>query len=219
MNREDKILAQVFKDARMNKTIAEIIIAHLVNKVDVRKTALNDLDLSNCKNILDLGCGFGFFTQALKERIHPMATIKGIDRHSEYKEPYLDSCSEAGIPGNFDNAGVESLTKIKSKTYDLILCSYALYSFPEYIPHISRILKETGIFVTITHTKPHMKEFTDYVRKILHKHDIKLTGKLPYEELIDNFSNENGFGKVVKFPSPAPGIFCVLSSHTPLSLP
>ena len=193
MNREDKNLAHVFKDARMHKTIAEIIIAHLSNPVDVRKAALNGPDLSNCKKILDLGCGFGFFTQALKGRIHPKATIKGVDRHSEYKKPYIESCSEAEIKGVFDDAGVESLLKIESNTYDLILCSYALYSFPEYIPHISRILKETGKFVTITHAKPHMKEFTDYVRKVLNKHDIKLIGKLPYEELIDNFSNENGF--------------------------
>jgi hypothetical protein len=41
-----------------------------------------------------------------------------------------------------------------------------------------------------------MQEFTAYVRKILRKHGIDPGKSLPYESLIDNFSNINGMAKL-----------------------
>jgi ubiquinone/menaquinone biosynthesis C-methylase UbiE len=122
----------------------------------------------------------------------PDAIITGIDCHSKYKQLYLKACSDTGIQGNFISDGISVINSYSPKSIDLILCSYALYYFPEYIEQISRILKEDGIFLVITHAQPHMKEFTRYVKDILYNEGIECREPLPYESLIEGFSNENG---------------------------
>lgn len=49
----------------------------------------------------------------------------------------------------------------------MVLCSYAMYFFPEIIPEVSRILKNDGVFIVITHATPHLHQFSDFVRAIL----------------------------------------------------
>jgi ubiquinone/menaquinone biosynthesis C-methylase UbiE len=193
MHNTDIILAEVFKDTHFHQAVARIIARHLTNHVDVRNAALNGLDLGGARKVLDLGCGFGFFTEALQGRVHPQAMITGIDRQPGYKSMYMDTCRQAGLKGSFSGEGIQSIKNIESNSVDLVICSYALYFFPAFIPEIARIMKEDGVFVTITHAKPHMIEFTSYLKEILFKNDIVLNGVLPYEKLIDNFSSENGY--------------------------
>ena len=192
MTGEEYTLAKVFRDAKKHREIAGIITKYLRNNDDIRDMALNGLDLSGSKSILDLGCGFGFFTEALKGRVHHSAKITGIDRYPEYEWFYFQSCESAGINANFRSNGINYVRELDDNAYDLILCSYALYFFPEVIKDISRILKEDGVFIAITHASPHMLEFTSYVRSILKKNGLIITIDLPYETLINRFSNING---------------------------
>ncbi len=185
-------LANVFKDAEKHLKIAGIITRHISNKTDVRIFALNGLDLSKYKNILDLGCGYGFFTEALRGKVHPEATVIGVDRFSEYEKFFCQSAERANIHANFLSTGVSAIEKMESNSFDLVLCSYALYFFPEMAAHISRILKDDGRFVSITHAIPHMHEFTAYVRKLLREEGYNLNSDLPYEKLIKEFSDKNG---------------------------
>ncbi|MCD4684149.1 MAG: class I SAM-dependent methyltransferase [Bacteroidales bacterium] len=187
-----KTLAEVFRDANSLMVVSQIIKKHLTNKLDIRDIALNGLDLSKVRKIIDLGCGCGFFTHGLKGRVHKDAEITGIDRHPKCKQLYLKACDDVDIKGKFLGRGISVIEEIEDNSVDIIICSYALYFFPDYINHISRILKEDGFFVTITHSRPHMKEFTDYVKKILIKNSIDFHQRLPYEALIENFSNTNG---------------------------
>jgi ubiquinone/menaquinone biosynthesis C-methylase UbiE len=196
MGQTDNKLAEVFKDAATHQAVARIIINHLSNETDVRETALNGLDISACRKILDLGCGFGFFSRAMKNRVHPDAEITGIDRHFQYKSPYMMSCKGTGLKCKFIDQGISALDTLPDKSFDLIICSYALYFFPDAITEIARVLKDDSFFVTITHAKPHMQEFTAYVRSILHKAGIDPGKRLPYESLIDNFSSINGMAKL-----------------------
>lgn len=194
-NREKTIrenLAEVFNDTESHLKVAKIIREHLVNYQDIRNIALKGVDFTNVRNILDLGCGFGYFTRGLKNKVHPDAIITGIDCHSKYRQLYLKACSDTGIKGNFISSGVPAINSFSPKSVDLILCSYALYFFPEYIKQISRILKDDGTFLVITHAQPHMKEFTQYVKDILYNEGIECSEPLPYESLIEGFSNENG---------------------------
>jgi len=94
-------LAQVFGDANLHLSIANIIQKHLCNGKDIREVALNVLDLSKKKNIIDLGCGFGFFTRGLIGKVHHNAKITGIDRHSRNKQLYLSACKYSGLKGSF----------------------------------------------------------------------------------------------------------------------
>lgn len=192
MHKEEFSLSKVFSDAGLHRKISGMIARHLSNKLDIRQQAFDQLDLSATKDILDLGCGFGFFTEALGGKVHPEARITGIDRFPEYEWFYFQSCERAGIKANFRSNGIGLLSELPSDSYDLILCSYAMYFFPEYVGEISRILKPDGLFIAITHALPHMEEFCTYVRGVLKDNGLIVTIDLPYESLISRFSDQNG---------------------------
>lgn len=185
-------LAKVFSDTCAHIGVAKMIQAHLSNKNDIRKLALQSLDLSSCKKILDVGCGFGYFTQGLEDRIHPNAEVLGIDIHPAYENHYLKTCKKANLKGKFIGDGIAEVTKFPEKSFDLILSSFSFYFFPEYIGRIASLLKNDGICVAITHAVPHMHELTSFVKALLHLRGIGHSGDLPYESLIRNFSSENG---------------------------
>jgi len=187
-----KNLAEVYSDSVAHEKVAQIIVNHLTNKQDIRSIPLQEIDFSGVCSILDIGCGFGYFTRGLKGRIQGDVSIMGIDCHKKHEKFYLQTCSSLGLKGNFTDSGISVIEKIESDSVDLILCSYALYFFPEYIHQIARILKKDGYFIVITHSRPHMKEFTHYVKDVLFNEGIHCNEPLPYESLIQNFSNENG---------------------------
>ncbi len=62
-------LAEVFENPTMHLAVARIIQEHSTNPQDVRLFALEGLSLQSRQDILDVGCGFGFFTLALKGRV------------------------------------------------------------------------------------------------------------------------------------------------------
>ena len=201
---DKKNVRKVFRDVQKHLAIAQLIRRFSTNKEDIRKTALNHVDLSGCKNVLELGCAFGAFTEALKDRLHPEATITGIDIIPEYKLFFLDACRRAGYHGTFSSSGIEQIVKYSSNSYDLVICSYALYFFPQMIPEIARILKKDGFFITITHSREDMREMVGIVKNILKQNNAPDHDKqLPIEIIFDQFSAEKGksllqpfFGKV-----------------------
>lgn len=188
LNQTSKELAEVFGDVRTHQKINDIIRKYNSNHDDIREMALDKFNLSEALTILDLGCAFGFFTRALRRKTNPEAKITGIDCHPQYHDSYLDSCRLAEIDGKFIGECITSIRRIRSNTIDLILCSYALYFFPEILPHISRILKNDGLFIAITHSSRHLYELGAQVKNVLSRSG----DSLPYEVLIDGFSAENG---------------------------
>jgi len=185
-------IAEVFRNAEMHRKVSRIVASHLVNRQDIRSLALNGQNISDSKQILDLGCGFGFFTEGLKDKVHPDAVVTGVDRFPEYEWFFLQSAEKAKLKARFLSNGSSIIRKMPSSSFDLVLCSYAMYFFTDIINEIPRVLKENGIFVTITHSIPHMQEFTSYVRNIVLNNGISLKKALPYEALISRFSNING---------------------------
>ena len=190
---DKKKILKVYRDVQRHLAIAQLIRRFSTNKADIRKTALKQADLSNCKNVLELGCAFGAFTEALKEKLHPKAKITGIDIIPEYKPFFLEACRRAGYSGIFSSSGIDKIKKYPANSYDLVICSYALYFFPNMIPEISRVLNKDGLFITITHSQADMWEIVDIVKKIL-KQNNPLDGKqsLPIELIFEQFSAENG---------------------------
>ncbi len=186
-------LSAIFADTMMHKTIREIIQVHSTNKVDVREFALVGLPLKSRKAILDLGCGFGFFTRSLKGKINPRAKILGIDRIPDYRPLFLETCVSVNLTGDFKGTGVSSILTLPSKTFDMVICSYALYFFPDIIPEIARILKPSGLFVCITHSNNHANECINLVKGSIVDLNIPPSSYLPYQELISRFDNKNGF--------------------------
>jgi len=185
---------EVFADVRAHRSMADLIREHSTNRDDVREVALAGLDIQKCRNILDLGCGFGFFTEALGDKIHPKAIVTGVDFIDAYERAFLDACGRAALEGRFMSDGVSRLSALSNGSFDLILCSYALYFFPEVIPSIARILAHDGLFVAITHDKSNMAEMISVFKDVLRRNRMLEGDHLPLERILSRFSSENGMG-------------------------
>ena len=190
---DKKRIRKVFRNVQKHLTIAQLIRRFSTNKEDIRKTALKHVDLSNCQNVLELGCAFGAFTEALKDKLNPNAIITGIDIIPEYRPFFMEACKRAGYEGLFFSSGIDKIKKYPSDSIDLVICRYALYFFPEMIPEIARIMKKDGFFITITHSSADMKEMVGIVKKILKQNNLLTEDQsLPIEIIFDQFSAENG---------------------------
>ncbi|NPU83191.1 MAG: methyltransferase domain-containing protein [Syntrophaceae bacterium] len=185
-------IQSVFGDIPGHRAIAGIIRSHSTNSRDVRHYALEGLDLSKCGDILELGCAFGPFTETLQGRVSPAGVVVGVDIVEAYDEPFLDACRRAGLRGRFLAEGVPVVRSFPEASFDLVLCSFALYFFPEVIPEVARILRPGGLFVVITHDRNNMGELADLIREILAREGDLPEGRLPVEAIVARFSAENG---------------------------
>lgn len=190
--RQHELIFDIFTDISSHKLASELIRKHSSNSRDIREVALNGLDLTRCRNILDIGCGFGFFTEALKGRVHPLATVTGLDLIPGNEKPFLETCGRSGLKGFFSAQGTAPLRTFRGRSFDLILCSYALYFFPGAIPEISRALAESGRFIAVTHSLKNMSELICAVKDVLREKSLFNERELPIEAIISRFSAENG---------------------------
>jgi ubiquinone/menaquinone biosynthesis C-methylase UbiE len=198
-------LSDVFRNTRGHIESADIIRSYSTNTNDVRELALKGIDFTGKKRFVDLGCGFGFFTEALKNKIQTGSFISGIDCHEEYRKDYLEVCKNIGITGEFHNSGVQIISTFNPSETDIVLSSYSIYFFPEILPLVVNIVNEKGKVIIITHASTHLRELTDTVLRIIHDKGFKHVNLLPHDRLINNFTAERGesilsgyFGKVEK---------------------
>ena len=184
--------ADIFVDIRAHAESGRFIRDHSVNRQDIRDFAFHDVDLRDCRDILDLGCAYGFFTRGLAGRLHPRAVLQGVDLCRECGQYYIASCRESGYAATYCLSDQVFCERYPDDSFDLVLCTYALYFFPQAIPEIARILRPDGVFITVTHAVPHMRELIDIFKVLLAgrlRHPVQI---LPLEELFAAFSSANG---------------------------
>ena len=190
---DKKKIRQAYQDVQKHQHIEATIRRFSSNKNDIRQTALASVDLSACLTVLEMGCAFGSFTEALEGRLHPLARITGLDIITEYEPLFLQACKRTGYEGTFEESGVGRIQSDPSSFYDLIICSFALYFFVEMLPDVARILKPGGLFIAITHSRRNMRELIDLIRSILNRQkQLRDNQLLPIEMILDRFSSENG---------------------------
>lgn len=175
----------------------QIIRRFSENKNDIRVLTLQQCDLLNCKNILDLGCGYGFFTEALSNRISPQAHITGIDViGGDNKKMFLSTCAQSGYAATFIEDTANIISEFPDASYDCVIASYSLYFFPHLIEHIARILTGDGIFITLTHSENTLAQITTLFMESI-QHILSLgDSSLHIIKLFQAFSAENGFLKL-----------------------
>jgi SAM-dependent methyltransferase len=189
---EQMQIEKVFRDVHEHQRVAKLIQKFSTNKSNVLKTALCGLDLGDCRQILDLGCAFGSFTEKLKGRVTPDATATGVDIIAAYEPLYLAACRRASIQGQFFSTGLPILKTFPERSFDLALCSYALYFFPDVIPEVARLLRQEGFFAVITHCRRNTGELIDLTKRILKTNGLLQEKDLPLEIITDRFSSDNG---------------------------
>jgi ubiquinone/menaquinone biosynthesis C-methylase UbiE len=180
-----------------NKVHDLLVTRHIIrtyssNSYDIRDIALNDLDLSGSQRILELGCGYGFFVEKLKDRLHKDAVIIGIDLVENNRLMYLNSVATTGYRGEFIRGHAELIKNLAASGFDLIIASYSLYFFPELIKDIARILNDHGVFITITHSKHSLKEVLRYIPRCLKMSGLSIPEQIMINRLFMSFSGENG---------------------------
>lgn len=148
-------------------SIAEIYITHVespnsLNNLYERPHMLSKLPLLQNKNVLDLGCGSGFYT---KHALAAGANVTAIDASkvmidrlsSLIKSPKLQLvCADITKPLSF----------LGSESFDSVICSLVLHYIEDWKPLLSelyRIMRENSELVISTH-----HPFTDYL--LLDKH-------------------------------------------------
>jgi SAM-dependent methyltransferase len=184
--------ADIFFDTEAHIESGRFIRDNSLNRQDIRDFTFSGTDLSNCKDILDLGCAYGFFIRGLAGRLHPDALLNGVDLWQGCEGYYINSCRESGYLGQFCLSDQVFCGRYPDESFDLVLCSYALYFFPEAIPDIARVLSPDGLFITVTHTVPHMHELIDIIKKLIRDQTGHAVRSLPLEKLFDSFSSANG---------------------------
>lgn len=184
-----------------HEAVCDIIRRRSSNTTDVRDAALAGLDLSSAREILDLGCGFGFMSEVVARRAAPDARLTGVDVWAANEGPYLERIAATGRQGRFICAQVGPDFRCPDYGYDLVVCSYSLYYFGEILPEVTRVLKPEGLFLALTHTH---RSFVD----LLHAAGLDENGS-ELLALSRRFSAENGlellskwFGEVTRVDYP-----------------
>jgi ubiquinone/menaquinone biosynthesis C-methylase UbiE len=167
------------------------------NKTDVRDVALEGLNLSKVRRVLELGCGYGFFIERLKGMLHDKAMIIGIDLVENNREPFLHSVASIQYKGEFITGTADIIKEMPPSMFDLVITSYSLYFFPHLIGDIARLLVPQGIFIVLTHSQNSLQEVIQYVVDCMGRIGINKRETV-INKLFSAFSRENGDAELKK---------------------
>jgi SAM-dependent methyltransferase len=148
-------IIKTYSDFPFHKMIGELIKGHSQNKHDIRDIAGSLVDMENVHTILDLGCGYGWFEEALKGQYD---LVLGIDCLKENEEAFLANARRIARQVIFKRMTLPKPTEIETECFDLVVSTYSLYFFTEAIPEVKRLLCPEGTFLIITHSESMMKE-------------------------------------------------------------
>ena len=134
-----------------HQEVSRIIRECSTNPDDIRDVALQGVDLGAVRNVVDLGCGFGFMTEKVAPRLPARAVVLGVDACETNRACFLERLAAAHCAGDFIAMHLEDKLPWADRSFDLALCSYSLYFFPGILPEIARVLRPDGILVSTTH--------------------------------------------------------------------
>jgi SAM-dependent methyltransferase len=180
-----------YADPKAHQAISKIIRNRSTNRTDVRHFAVEGLDLSCFREVLGLGCGFGFLVRTVGARVAPGARLTGVDACASNEEPFLKRVATTGLRGRFQCSLISSKLPWPDDTFDLVVCSYSLYFFPEALSEAARVLTPDGLLLALTHSE---RSFAGLLRATgIGEEESSLKG------LVQRFSAENGTQQLNRF--------------------
>ena len=123
-----KVSLSPYLDPTFHQDVSAIIQRRSANPQDPRSVFLEGLNLSNSRNILDLGCGFGYMTQEAAKQSSPDAYVLGLDACPTNEIPFLTRTASTGRVSKFEHVEIDSTLPLESNSFDVVLCSYSLDS-------------------------------------------------------------------------------------------
>ena len=142
-----------YEDPEAHARISALIRRHSSNDRDVRADLLRSLDLRGAHDILDLGCGFGFWSEELAARVAPDAKFTGVDACAGNEASYARCVESQGRRARFVRAHLVSVLPFDGDSFDLVIAAYSLYFFVGVIPEVARVLRPEGSFLAVTHSE------------------------------------------------------------------
>ena len=183
---------KAFESLDLHQAVNCLIFGHSTNREDIRDFALRSVDFARVRNVLDLGCGFGFSTLGLKGKIRDSTHIVGIDIQETYQRPFLQACDSVGAIGEFHASDVAELATYPPHSFDLVFSCFSLYFFPQAVRDIARVLTDDGVFVAVTHSEATLRELIRHIPPTLESLGVGTPELLSIQRLLRTFSSENG---------------------------
>ena len=127
-------IRKTYEEVVWHRRCKDIIQGYALNTKDIRDVALEGADLSHVHRVLDLGCGYGFFTERLTGRLGSQAHITGIDViEKNNRDSFLHAVDHMGYTGTFIQGSADLIRDMADSGFDLVITSYSLYFFPHLI--------------------------------------------------------------------------------------
>jgi SAM-dependent methyltransferase len=166
-----------YSDVALHRKIGALLRNHSSNKQDIREVAKQGVDWHRVRSMLHLGCGYGWFEEALDP---PLDLLIGIDLLPDNRNPFLANARRISARCRFEHVHLPSPLALPPDSFDLVASVYSLYFFPEMLPEIRRLLAPGGIFLCITHSEAMLEEAEQFFKF------------RQLRRLIERFSAENG---------------------------
>ena len=170
-----------------HENASAIIKRHSTNQHDVRQEALAGLDLSEVRDVLELGCGFGFMAEEVARRVNAGARVVGVDACTANEDTFVARVAATGRQATFVNAVIDATLPFVSESFDLVVASYSLYFFPGILGEVCRVMRDGALLLAVTHSENCC-------------HDLMAAagfgGESPLLRLVRRFSAENGMDKL-----------------------
>jgi SAM-dependent methyltransferase len=171
------LVIKSYGDLDFHKTIGELIRQHSENKEDIREVAKQFIDQEDVHDILDLGCGYGWFEESLPNGFR---SILGIDCLEANECGFLAVAKKIAATALFRQMLLPAPLDVVPESLDLVIAAYSLYFFPGILSEVRRILRPQGTFLIITHSASMLEEGEEFFNFS------------NLRQVINNFSAENG---------------------------
>jgi ubiquinone/menaquinone biosynthesis C-methylase UbiE len=153
----------------------------------------NLLKLPANAKILELGCGPGYLWKENLDRIPSTWDITLSDLSLGMLDSAWRNLVVTGRNYKFKEVDAQAIP-FEDETFDVVIANHMLYHIPDKpkaIAEIKRVLKTGGQFFATTVGDNHLKEITDWFRKV-HKSDV-------WESFSNSFTLENGLEQLKPF--------------------